>query len=143
MSGMALSNDIRRTADVSADLGGEMLEDRTPLLVQGVQVVPSASNQFKKTDTAAIYAEVYEPLLKAPSPPEVAYEIIIVDRKSGQEKYHIGDRTPKGKAGDPVIPLGLKLPLASLGPGSYHVTLRAIDSVGNYSKGRSADFEVE
>jgi hypothetical protein len=47
------------------------------------------------------------------------------------------------KAGDPVIPLGLKLPVASLAPGSYRVDLRAVDSVGNSSKTRTADFEVE
>ena len=50
---------------------------------------------------------------------------------------------PKGKAGDPVIPLGLKLPVASLEPGSYRLELRAIDSVGNASKTRTVDFEVE
>jgi VWFA-related protein len=143
ISGIALSNDIRRAADFSADLGGEMLEDRTPLLVQGFQVVPSASYHFMKTDNAAVYAEVYEPLLKTANPPEVAYEIIVTERKSGQEKYHVGDRTPPPKAGNPVIPLGLKLPVATLGPGSYHVVLRAVDSVGNFSKNRSADFEVE
>jgi hypothetical protein len=141
ISGMALSNDIHRAADMS--LGSQLLQDRTPLVVQGVQLSPSASNHFKKTDTAAIYAEVYEPLLKGPNPPEVAYELIVVERKSGQEKLHIGDRTPKGKAGDPVIPVGIKLPVASLGPGSYSVKLRAVDSVNNSSKTRTADFEVE
>jgi VWFA-related protein len=141
ISGVALSNDIRRPGDMNLD--SQLLEDRTPLLVQGVQISPSASNHFKKTDTAAIYAEVYEPLLKTPNPPEVAYELIVVERKSGQEKLHIGERTPKGKAGDPVIPLGLKLPVASLGPGSYRVKLRAVDSKDNASKTRTADFEVE
>jgi len=143
ISGVALSNNIRRVADISADLDGQLLEDRTPLMVQDVQILPSATNHFKKTDMAAIYAEVYEPLLKNPNPPEVAYELIVVERKSGQEKLHIGDRTPKGKAGNPVIALGLRLPVATLGPGSYRMTLRAVDSVGNSSKARVADFEVE
>ncbi len=143
ISGVALSNSIRRAADISTDLDDLLLEDRTPLSVQGLEILPSASNHFKKTDTAAIYAEVYEPLLKNPNPPEVAYELIVLERKSGQEKFHVGDRTPKGKAGDPVIPLGLMLPVASLGPGSYRMQLRAVDSVGNSSKTRTADFEVE
>jgi len=143
ISGVALSNTIRRTADVSTDLDGQLLEDRTPLLVQGVQISPSGSNHFRKTDTAAIYAEVYEPLLKNPNPPDVAYELIVIELKSGQEKFHVGDRTPKGKAGDLVIPLGLKLPVASLGPGAYRLQLRALDSVGNSSKIRVTDFEVE
>jgi hypothetical protein len=143
ISGVALSNDIRRAADASTGLDSELLEDRTPLLVQGMQVLPSASNHFKKTDTAGIYAEVYEPLLKSPNPPEVAYELIVVERKSGQEKFHVGERTPKGTVGNPVIQLGLKLPVATLGPGSYRMQLRAVDSAGKSSKTRTADFEVE
>ena len=143
ISGVALSNSIRRAADISTDLDSELLEDRTPLLVQGLQISPSASNHFKKTDVAAIYAEIYEPLLRNSNPPEVAYELIIVDRKSGQQKLHLGDRTPKGNAGNQVIPLGLKLPVASLDPGSYRLDLRAVDSAGNSSKTRSTDFEVE
>jgi VWFA-related protein len=143
ISGVALSNDIRRAADNSTGLDSQLLQDRTPLLFQGVQVAPSASNHFKKTDIAAVYAEVYEPLLKNPNPPEVAYELIVVERKSGQEKFHIGERTPAGKAGDPVIALGLRLPVSTLGPGSYQMKLRAVDSAGNASKTRTADFDVE
>ncbi len=142
LSGVALSNDIHRAAD-STGLDSQLLEDRTPLVVKGLEVAPSASNLFKKTDTAALYAEIYEPLLKNPNPPEVAYELIVIERKSGQEKIHIGDRAPKGNAGDPVIPLGLKLPVATLDPGSYQVKLRAVDSLNNASKTRTAEFEVE
>jgi VWFA-related protein len=143
ISGMALSNSLRRAADLSTDLDGQLLEDRTPLVAKGFQISPSASNHFKKTDSAAIYAEIYEPLLKNSNPPEVAYELIIVERKSGQQKVHVGERTSQGKPGDPVIALGLKLPVDTLGPGSYRVNLRAVDSVGNFSKTRTADFEVE
>ncbi|MGB6404495.1 MAG: hypothetical protein WBF26_16775, partial [Candidatus Sulfotelmatobacter sp.] len=102
-----------------------------------------ASNRFKKTDTAAIYAEVYEPLLKNPNPPKVGFELIVVERASGQEKLHLGSRIPEAKAGNPLISLGLKLPVATLGPGSYLLKLRAVDSAGNSSKTRSVDFEVE
>jgi VWFA-related protein len=143
MSAVALSNSLRRAADLSTDLDSQLLEDRTPLVAQGFQISPSASNHFKKTDAAAIYAEIYEPLLKGANPPEVAYELIIVERNSGQQKVHIGERTTQGKPGDPVIPLGLKLPVATLGPGSYRVDLRSVDSVGNSSKTRTAEFEVE
>ena len=113
------------------------------MLVQGMQVSPSASNHFKKTDVAAIYAEIYEPLMKGPSPPNVAFDLRVVERKSGQEKLHVRERTSQGKAGDPVICLGLKLPVATLEPGSYRVELRAGDAVGNNSKTRTADFELE
>ena len=47
------------------------------------------------------------------------------------------------RAGNPVIPVGLKLPLDTLAPGSYRAELKAVDSAGNASPVRSADFEVE
>ncbi len=143
ISGVALSNNLRRAADVAADLDSQLLENRTPLLADGFQISPSASNHFKKTDTAAIYAEVYEPLLKNPNPPKVGFELIVVERASGQEKLHFGHGIPEVKAGNPLISLGLKLPVAQLGPGSYLLKLRAVDSVGNSSKTRSVDFDVE
>jgi predicted phage tail protein len=42
-----------------------------------------------------------------------------------------------------MIALGLKLPVATLDPGSYRVDLRAVDSTGQSTKTRSAEFEVE
>ncbi len=143
ISGVALSNSVSRAADLSTDLDSLLLEDRTPLIVQGLQISPSATNHFKQTDNAAIYAEVYEPLLRKPNPPDVAYELIIVNLKTNQQKFHIGDRTPKGTSGNPVIALGLRLPVAHLDPGSYRLDLRAVDSAGHSSTTRSTDFEVE
>jgi VWFA-related protein len=143
ISALALSNNVRRAADIALDIDSELLEDRTPLVAQGFQIAPSASNHFKKTDTAAIYAEVYEPLMKNPNPPDVAFDLRVVEPKSGEEKIHVRNRLPKGKDGVPVIPMGLKLPVASLAPGAYRVELRAMDSAGGTSKTRSVDFEVE
>jgi VWFA-related protein len=143
ISGVALSNHLRRAADIATDLDSELLEDRTPLLADGFQISPSASNHFKKTDTAAIYTEVYEPLLKNPNPPTVGFDLVIVERASGQEKMRFAHQVPGVRAGNPLISLGLKLPVAQLGPGSYLLKLRAVDSAGNSSKTRMVDFDVE
>jgi hypothetical protein len=143
ISGLALSNNIRRASDMATGLDSQLLEDRTPLLVQGMQISPSASNHFKKTDTAGLYAQIYEPLLKGPNLPSVAFEMRVVDRKSGQEKMKVRDRVALTKGGDPVIPLGLQIPVTKLDPGSYRVEVRAADSTGTTTKTRTADFEVE
>jgi hypothetical protein len=142
MSGVALSNDVRRLGDMSTALDSELLADKTPLMVQGVQVIPSACNRFKKTDSAAVYAEIYAPLLLGPKPPELAVELMIIDRKTGQTKVDNGSKA-EVQPGSSVVPVGIKLPIASLEPGSYRVALRALDSAGNEAKPRVADFEVE
>ena len=142
MSGVALSNQMKRVADLSTGLDSELLGDRTPLVVQGVQVVPSASNRFKKSDNVGIYAELYAPLLTGPKPPLVGVELIVTDRKTGEKKVDVAAR-PATQAGSAIVPMGIKVPVATLNPGSYRVELRAIDSVGNSVKPRTADFELE
>jgi hypothetical protein len=47
------------------------------------------------------------------------------------------------RAGSPVIPVGLKLPTASLAPGSYRAELKAVDSTGHQTLLRTADFDLE
>ncbi len=142
MSGVALSNQLQRVTDLSTGLDSELLGDRTPLMVQGVEVVPSASNRFKKTDNVGIYAELYAPLLTGPKPPLIGVELIVTDRKTGEKKVDVAAR-PATQAGSAIVPMGIKVPVNTLNPGSYRVELRAVDSVGNSVKPRTADFELE
>jgi hypothetical protein len=67
---------------------------------------------------------------------------MVVDRKTGEKKVDVASRAAN-QPGSAVAPIGLKLPVATLAPGSYRVELRALDSVGNATKARTADFEVE
>jgi hypothetical protein len=132
-------------ADVDTGLDAELLEGKTPLVTQGVQVTPAGSTRFKKTDPSAVYAEVYEPLLAGPNPPIVAVQLRILDRKTGEQKedsglINVGEFVRKDS---PMVPVGLKLKVDALQAGSYRAELKAIDSVGHNSPVRSADFEVE
>jgi hypothetical protein len=145
LSSMALSNDVRRAAEMAASLDAALMEDHAPLVTRGMQIVPAATYRFKKTDTAAIYAEVYEPLMTAAVMPQVGIELKVVDRKSGQSKFDTGLATAASfmQKGNPVIPLGLKIPINTLDPGFYRAELSAVDSAGNKCTPRTADFEVE
>ncbi len=145
LSSVTLSNDLHPATELATGLDAELLEDRKPLIIRGMQIVPSASDHFKKTDTAAIYLELYAPALLTPNPPKIGVEMIVTDRKSGQQKMHIGitDTAKDIQPGNPVMPLGLKLPVNSLAAGSYRVQLRGIDSIGGVTNFHSADFEVE
>jgi len=144
LSDMALSRELHRVSDLASGLDAALLEDRTLLVTQGMQIVPAATYRFKKTDSASIYVEVYEPLMLSSNVPKVGLEMIVLDRKNGEQKIHAGytNTAASMQAGNPVIPVGVKLPLDRLDPGSYKVELRALDSAGNSSKLRTADFEV-
>jgi VWFA-related protein len=145
LSALALSNDLHRVSDDLSGIDAELLEDKKPLVVQGMQIVPSATNHFKKTDNTAIYAEIYAPLLVGANPPQVGLSLTIVDSKTKEQKMAVGVKSLASaiQPGSPLIPIGLKLPITSLTPGSYQVELQALDSAGNSTKVRSADFEVE
>jgi len=75
----------------------------------------------------------------------VGVQLKVLDRKTGQAKIDSGMVTAASfiQKGSPVIPVGLKLPVNTLDPGSYRVELVAIDSAGNHSTTRTADFEME
>ncbi len=145
LSSMALSKNLRRVSDMATGLDAALMEDHTPLVTSGMEIIPAATYRFKKGDTAAVYAEVYEPLMAGSTPPQVGIEMKVYERKSGQSKFDTGLQNAQSfvKKGNPVIAIGMKLPVNTLDPGSYRVAMQAVDSQGNRSKPRSADFEVE
>jgi hypothetical protein len=147
MSGVAFSKEARRASDLGTGLDALLLADRVPLIAQGMQLVPSGSNHFKKTDSALFYLEIYEPLLVKADPdkaPVLAFQLRILD-KAGQSKEDTGLMRvdiPSNATGDPMVPVGGKIPTASLTPGSYVLEIKARDNDGKEFQ-RSANFEIE
>jgi len=126
-------------------MDAELLEGRKPLVVQGRQITPAGTNRFKKTDPAIVYTEIYEPLLLGEHPPMVGIQLRVLDRKTGEAKQDSGlmNVAPLIRAGNAVIPIGLKLPINSLAAGGYRAEVKAVDSTGNTSVARVADFDLE
>jgi VWFA-related protein len=143
LSGLVLSNQFQRAP--ANDPGSEVaLLDQPRLITHGMEIIPSATNRFKTTESAAIYAEVYEPLLAGPKPAHVGIRVIVRDRKSREKKVDIPLPNTDSfiEKGSSVIRLGLQLPLSSLAPGSYELQVGAADTAGHVSE-RTSDFEVE
>jgi len=136
-SGLALSKEVRAASDLTLDLDALLVDDRTPLVANGLRIVPDGSNRFKKTDPMTFYAEIYEP-----SPIAAGLRIRILDRKTSDV---IGDSGPM-KADTPkapgMVPLAIKIPIADLPSGSYVLEVQATDTAGKAIK-RAADFELE
>lgn len=145
LSSIVLSRNIVKVSDLDTALDSEFLEDHKPLITRGLQVVPTANAQFKKSETAAAYIEVYDPLLAGDKPPQLGLEFRLMDMKTGKPKVDVAIMDTKDliKAGNPIVPIAVKLPLETLDPGTYRVDLRAQDSVGNSTDFRIAEFQVE
>lgn len=145
ISGLALSKDVRPISEMDLSRDAALLQDRTPMVTQGLQITPTGIHHFAKTDLAAIYVELYEPMLKEATPPAVGLQLKVVDAKTGQAKEDTGLMNMQKfvQAGNPVIPVALRLPLANLAPGAYRAELKAQDSAGHISAVRITEFNVE
>jgi VWFA-related protein len=144
LSGVALTNSPQRLDDIPTGLDSVLLEDRTPLVVKGLQIVPSGSNRFKHTDNVILYTEIYEPLLTSATPPVVGMAYRIFERSTDKQVFftevvRADDFIQKGNS---VIPVGMKVKVDGLKPGSYRLVMQAVDSAKNHAPDRSVDFDV-
>jgi hypothetical protein len=119
-----------------------LLEDRTPLIVKGMQVNPSADYRFKKSDNVVLYSEVYEPLLKSENPPRVGAGYRVFDKTTNKEVFSTGAMPMEDfiQKGNPVIPFGLKVPVKDLPAGNYRLVLQAVDAAQNQAPERETEF---
>lgn len=145
ISSIALSDSMAKLSDLDTTLDAQLLEDRKPLVLGGVQILPSATNRFTKAGVGIAYVEVYDPLVAGPKPPQLVLEYRITDKKSGAQELNvrISDTQLGMKPGNPTVPIGVRLPLDALPSGSYRVDLRAQDSAGNSTDVQAAEFELE
>ncbi len=144
LSGVAMTNSATRVSDTPTGLDSALLEDHTPLLVKGLQIVPSATNRFKKTDNVIMYAEIYEPLLTTDNPPKVAFAYHILERATNKDVMFTGAMPADDfiQKGSPVIPTGLKVNVKDLPAGSYKLLVQAVDSAKHNAPNRVVEFDV-
>lgn len=144
LGGVAMTNDATRVSDTPTGLDSALLEDHTPLIVKGLQIVPSATNRFKKSDNVIMYTEVYEPLLATDDPPKVAFAYRVIDRATNKEIVFTGAMPANDfiQKGSPVIPVGLKVNVKDLPVGGYKLLVQAVDSAKHNAPNRTVDFDV-
>ncbi len=140
LSSLVLSRETHPAAELG--LAGSLVEDSTPLIAANVEVVPSGSNRFVKSEPGFFYCEVY-----AADPASARVRVRVIDRKTGEPKSDSGFLNldlPKSSPGDGdshAIPAASMLPISELAAGSYQLEVTAEDSNGKQVK-RIVDFEI-
>jgi hypothetical protein len=146
LGSVVISNTVQRMEEIAtnADLDAVLLEDRTPLVVKGMEIKPVATNRFKKTDNVVMYSEIYEPLLLGENSPKVVFGYNLLDRATNKQVMTTGSIPAEDfiRRGSPVIPIGLLVKVSDLKPGQYRLVLMAIDGAGRQAPNRTADFDV-
>jgi hypothetical protein len=135
MSGLVLSREAHPAAELGLGIAG-LVENRRPLVAEDVQIVPSGSNQFKKSEAGFFYFEVY-----APDPASVRAGVRVLDSKTGEPKSDSGPLKVGVPGDDGAIPVGSRLPIDGLAVGAYELEVTAVDSSGKQVR-RTVDFEV-
>jgi VWFA-related protein len=144
MSGLAFSRSFRKVSAMDSNIDSALVEDRTPLIANGMQFTPTGSSSFKKTENVALYAQLYDEILGEVTPPKdfmVGIQLRIFDSATKQVKLDSGGMRASITPGNSLIPLGLKLLVDKLEAGKYFAELTAQDSAGN-SVRRYEKFEV-
>jgi hypothetical protein len=129
LSSLVLSREAHPAADLGLGLGVS-IGDQSPLVAQGMQVIPAGSSQFTKSEQAFFYFEVYDS-----NPASLTAQVRILDRPAGAPKWDSGMLKLS------VPQQGGNLPISSLAAGNYQLEVTAVDSSGKQVK-RTADFEI-
>jgi VWFA-related protein len=143
LGGVVLSNTVQPVDQIPTDVDATLLEDRTPMIIKGMQITPSANYAFKKSDKVVIYSQLYEPLLTSATPPKVAAGYSILDSSDKQVFFTgavaLDEFVEKGNA---VVPFGMVVEVKNLAPGNYRLVLQAVDGAKNQAAPREAAFSI-
>jgi VWFA-related protein len=135
LSGVAFSRETRPAGDLG--LGG-LADDHTPLVVEGVQLIPTASAIFDKSAATFFYFELH-----SPDSASARVRLRVLDRKNSEARWDSGPMKLPVPAtiGPGPVPAATRLPLDALNPGAYQIEITASMADGTELR-RSADFEV-
>ena len=148
LSGLALSRSVHAAKEMAGGLDAELLENRVPLIVNGVQMTPTGNNRFKRSQRGYIYAEVYEPAMAVPDVkdkdvPAVGIRMELLDAKGAVKKdFGLTRLVVPPVTGNPTIPTGLVLNAQDVEPGPYKLRVTAVDATGHESV-RTTDIVLE
>jgi hypothetical protein len=115
------------------------------MVFKGMELVPSTSYRFARSSQPVVYVEVYDPALKQPEAPAIGVMFNIIDRKDNKQVYSSNTLLINefSQPGNPLVPVGFRLPVEKLPAGDYRFEIKGRDSAGNISTLRTADFSIQ
>ena len=143
VSALALGKELRKDGADSAAPAASLFDDRTPLKINGVELVPTGSATFAKSAAQAYcYFEIYPVPGQGDAAGSLILQMRAVNTKTGETAWDGGAAKLSSPPGKTTIPLGVNVPLASFAPGAYRLDATVADGAG-HSAQRSTDFEVK
>ena len=142
LSAIALSRDVQPVSPEEAQDAAEAGEP--PLIFRGNRISVSGSDVLPRTGIAEAYFEVYRPAPTGPAAARLTLHLRLLDEATDGERWNSGevDLSNLGKPVDRVVPVALRLPVASLPAGKYRAELTVTDGAGT-GVTRTVSFRTE
>jgi hypothetical protein len=142
LSAIALSRDVQSISPEDAQDAAEAGEPA--LIFRGNRISVSGSDVLPRTGIAEAYFEVYRPAPTGASATRLSLRLRLLDEVTHDERWNSGnvDLSNLGKPADRVIPVALRLPVASLPVGKYRAELTVTDGSGTGAT-RTVSFRTE
>jgi hypothetical protein len=130
LSSIALSRDVRPISPEDAQDAEETGE--VPFTFRGNRISVSGSDVMPRTGTAEACFEAYRPAATGPAAARLTLHLRLLDEATNGERWNSGevDLSDLANPGDRIIPVALRLPVASLPPGKYRAELTVADGTG-------------
>jgi VWFA-related protein len=144
LGGIALASETRKVPDLASDLDPSLLEGHKDLIAASAEISPSGGSRFSHSAPCFGYLEVYDASLAGLNPPRFGLAVRVFDQRSGDQKdAKAVDLAKFVRPGNPVIPVLIDVPIASLPTGSYRLEAKVVRTPGNESVARTVEFSVE
>jgi VWFA-related protein len=131
LSSLVISNELHPATDLGLGLDVGLMGDRTALITDGMQVVPSGSNQLNRSEPAFFYLEAYEQNVES-----MVVRARVLDRKTNEPKWDSGVFKMSGPHQGGAIPIN------TLAPGTYQLEV-IVGNPGDKQIKRTADLEIK
>ncbi len=142
LSALALGKELRKDGAAGAAPAASLFDDRTPLKINGVELIPTGANAFEKSAPAYCYFEIYPAAGAGGAAGSLTLQMRVVNAMTGETAWDGGAAKLNSPPGKTMIPLGVNVPLSSLAPGAYRLEATVTDGSG-HSAQRSANFDVK
>jgi VWFA-related protein len=138
LSGLAIGKQIRRPAAGETVATASLFDDRTPLSINGVELIPTGAASFSPSEQAFCYFEIYSPEAGDAS----SVRLRVLNAKTGEQAWDGGVSKVQFPPGKSTIPVGVSVPIATLAPGSYQLEATVTDGAGKTAR-RTAAFDIK
>lgn len=143
-SSLVLTDEVKPVASLISSLEQKLLDEKNPLVYNGMKVFQRADKEFYSDRPIALYFNVYNPTIDPKlKGPKLLLSYSILTKNKVVFELPMAELSQLPPLQNGVLPLGLWVPLKNLTPGDYIMQVMVRDGMTNITRFMRDDFAVE